>query len=130
MPIGKTLLLAHKLAKPLRLVAGFLVILAFWAAGEGLGRILPLPIPGSIAGMLLLTATLQLKLIPQTVVEDIGALILSHMALFFVPLGVGLIRYTDVLRDDWFPITAAVIVSTLAVLIVVAWIQQHLEPDD
>lgn len=121
---------SQRLAKSLRLVAGFIVILAFWAAGEGLGRILPLPVPGSIAGMLMLTAALQLKLIPQTLVEDIGALILAHMSVFFVPLGVGLIRYTDVLKEDWFPITAAVIGSTLAVLLVVARIQERLEPDD
>lgn len=121
---------SQRLAKSLRLVAGFIVILAFWAAGEGLGRILPLPVPGSIAGMLMLTAALQLKLIPPTLVEDIGALILAHMSVFFVPLGVGLIRYTDVLKEDWFPITAAVIGSTLAVLLVVARIQERLEPDD
>lgn len=80
--------------------------------------------------MLMLTAALQLKLIPPTLVEDIGALILAHMSVFFVPLGVGLIRYTDVLKEDWFPITAAVIGSTLAVLLVVARIQERLEPDD
>lgn len=124
------LLLSHRLQKALRLVAGFLVILAFWAAGEGLGRILPLPVPGSIAGMLLLTLALQLNVIPLALLEDIGALILAHMAVFFVPLGVGLIRYTDVLKEDWFPITVAVVGSTLAVLIVVGWIQQRLEPDD
>lgn len=121
---------AQRLPKPIRLLAGLLVIFAFWAAGEGLGRIVPLPIPGSIVGMVLLAAALQLKLVPLAIVEEIGALVLEHMALFFVPLGVGLVRYTDVLKDEWLPITAGVIGSTLAVLIVVAWIQQRLEPGD
>lgn len=120
----------QRFLKSMRLLAGLLVIFGFWAAGEGLGSAIALPVPGSIVGMLLLTTALQLKLIPDTVVEGIGELLVAHMALFFVPLGVGLMRYTDVLRDEWFPITAAVIVSTLAVLYVVGWTQQKLEPGD
>src|SRR5690606_25301294 len=98
--------------------------------GDFVARVLALPIPGSIIGMLLLTVALQFKLIPLAIVESIGALILKHMALFFVPLGVGLIRYADVLRQEWLPITVAVIASTLAVLIVVGYTQQRLEPGD
>ena len=122
--------MSEKLLSLVRLALGLLVIVGFWAAGELIARIVTLPIPGSIVGMLLLTVSLQLGLVPLKVVEGIGALIVRYMALFFLPLGVGLIRYADVLAKEWLAIAAAVVGSTLAVLIVVGYTQQRLEPGD
>ncbi|HEX8672384.1 MAG TPA: CidA/LrgA family protein, partial [Longimicrobium sp.] len=45
-------------------VVGFAVLLGFWAAGEALVSVARLPMPGSVAGMLLLAGSLRLGWIP------------------------------------------------------------------
>ena len=106
---------------------GLLILLAFLAAGTLLVRATRLPIPGNVLGMVLLTAALQLRLVRVAWVADAAAVLLRHLALFFVPPGVGLMLYFGLLRGEWLPIVAGAAVGTLAVLLVVGRLQQRLE---
>jgi|GEM_PF-120603 len=105
------------------------VLLACLLAGSALASYGRLPLPGSVLGMLLLAATLHLRWLPVAAVEPAADLLLRHMALLFVPAGVGLMLQFDLLRREWLPIVLASAASTLAVLVTVGWLQQRLEPD-
>lgn len=109
---------------------GLLLLLAFSLAGDAIARTARLPLPGSVVGMLLLAAGVRLRWIPVSLVEDAAGLLLRTMALLFVPAGVGVMVYGGLLRAEWLPIVAGSVVSTVAVLVVVGWLQQRLEPDD
>ena len=97
---------------------GFLVLLAFLAAGRLAAWGLALPVPGSVLGMVLLAAALLGGAIRVEVVKPCADLLLKHLGFFFVPAGVGLIQHFDLLGEQWLPILAGTVVSTIAVLVV------------
>jgi holin-like protein len=49
------------------------------------------------------------------------------MALFFIPAGVGVMVYFDLIRREWLPITVATVLSTFAVMAVTGWAETWLE---
>lgn len=109
---------------------GLGVLLAFFFAGEAVASLGRLPLPGSVVGMLLLAGALRLGWVPMALVRPAAELLLRHMALLFVPPGVGLVLYLDLIRREWLPIVAAGALGTVAVLLTVGWLQQRLGPDE
>ena len=109
------------------LLVGMAVLLAFWAAGEGLAWAARLPLPGSVAGMLLLAGVLRLGWLPVERVRPAAELLIRYMGLLFVPPGVGLLLYFDLIRREWLPITVAAVASTFLVLLSVGVLQQRME---
>lgn len=87
--------------------------------GELIRKAFSLPIPGPVVGMFLLAAVLVLRgrdtddaSMPSSLDKTAGTLI-SHMGLLFVPAGVGIIAEAHLLRQEWLPIIAAVVGSTI-----------------
>lgn len=113
--------------KVLSYLRGLLILLVFLLAGELLVRATRLPLPGSVAGMLLLAGSLHRGLVGRGAVRPAAALLVDNMALLFVPPAVGLMQHYDLLRREWLPIAAAGVSSTLAVLLVVGAVQQRAE---
>ena len=101
---------------------GILTILICWAIGELIAMLLGGYVSGNIIGMLLLYAALHFKIVKPQTVAPTAKFLLTTMALFFVPFGVGLINSYTILIDHWFAISIAAIVSTLAVIIVTAFV--------
>jgi len=101
------------------------ILLFFLYLGKGLQFITHLPIPGSIFGLLLLFFGLNLRLIPVDFVLPTGSFLLNYITLFFVPVGVGLLQYTELLSTHWLTIVVSSVVSTIATLISVGWLFQR-----
>lgn len=95
------------------LALGHLVV---WAVG--------INFPGSIIGMLLMTAGLQMGIIKLDSVKEASDALISNMALFFVPNGVALMLYFDIIKAEFWPIVIATLVSTLVVLAATGWTYQ------
>ena len=112
-----------------RCVAGAAILVALSLAGDWMVRVLALPVPGSVLGMLALTALLALGILPLRVVQAPAELLVRHLALLYVPAGVGLIVYAGVVRHDLAAITVAALASLVAVLVVVGTIVQRLGRD-
>ena len=109
------------------MLKGVTIIFIFLTLGEGISLISQLPIPGSVIGMLLLTLSLHLKIVHLEDIRSVAEGLLKYLALLFVPPGVGLIAYFDLLKQEWLVIVLANVVSTVAVLLVVGILQQKLE---
>ncbi len=99
----------------------FLLIYACLYAGIALAALLPITIPGSIIGMLMLFLLLSLQILPARWVKPGCHLLIRYMALLFVPVGVGVMQYYDLLSAQFGPIVVSCTVSTLVVLVVVSW---------
>lgn len=106
------------------MLQAFAVLLAFQCLGEGLVFLLGLPIPGPVAGMLALLATLVAWPRLHEVVEAGANELLRHLSLLFLPAGVGIIAAAASGSGHWLAITAAVVASTLATLAVTALVLQ------
>lgn len=92
-----------------------LIILGISFLGELLKYFLPLPIPASIYGMVILFALLLSGALPLSAVRETGNLLVAVMPVMFIPAGVGLMASWDILR----PLLLPVVVITVAVLVIV-----------
>jgi len=112
-----------------RCVAGVALLVALNAGGAWLVRALRLPVPGSVLGMLVLTALLHAGVIPLRVVRAPAELLVRHLALLYVPAGVALIAYAAVVRHDLVAITVAALASLVAVMAIVGMMVQRFARD-
>ena len=110
------------------MIAGLTWLVAFQLLGELVVRVTDLPVPGPVAGMLLLFVFLRARRYDDRgPIVRAGSALLRHLQLFFVPAGVGVITYLAVLRDDALPIGVALVGSWVLALAVVGWLAVGLE---
>lgn len=102
----------------------FLIIIAFSFAGELLHFLLPLPIPASIYGIVLLFAALELKLIKVRQIRETSSFLIAIMPVMFIPAAVGLIDSWQAIGDAWLQYIVVTVVSTFVVMGVSGWITQ------
>ena len=94
------------------------------ALGELVIYLTHIPLPSSILGMLLLTLLLKLKVIRLEWVRSISDFLVSNIGFFFVPPGVAIMLYFDIIKAQFVPIVVASVVSTVLVLAVTGWVHQ------
>lgn len=99
----------------------FIIIYICLYAGIAISSLLPITIPGSIIGMLILFVLLSLQIVPAKWVKPGCQLLIRNMALLFVPIGVGVMQYVDVIKQQFGPVVVSCFISTLVVLVVVSW---------
>jgi holin-like protein len=92
------------------------LLLVCQLAGEVVTRLLGLPVPGPVVGMVILFLGLALRGRVPEELERVGAGLLSHLSLLFVPAGVGVMIHLPLIAEEWLPISAALILSTLATI--------------
>lgn len=95
-----------------------MIIMAVSFAGELLNRLLPLPVPGSVYGLVLMFLCLLTRLIRLEQVEDVGEFLIKLMPVLFIGPGVSLITVMGGLADKLIPILAVCIISTIVVMVV------------
>ncbi|MCI8505259.1 MAG: CidA/LrgA family protein [Lachnospiraceae bacterium] len=94
------------------------IIMAVSFAGEFLNQVLPLPVPGSVYGLLLMFFLLMTKLVRLEQVEDAGGFLVKLMPVLFIGPSVSLITVMGGLADRLVPILAVCLISTMAVMAV------------
>lgn len=105
------------------------IIFGCLAGGEFIAWLASIPVPGSIIGMLILTTLLQLKVVDIESVRSFSRFLVSNMAFFFVPPGVALMLYFDLIAAEWLPITVATVASTAIVLVITGAVHQMFHKD-
>ena len=108
------------------MIESLALILVCQLAGEVLVRLTHLPVPGPVIGMGLLFAGLVIRKGAPEKVEKTADTLLSHLALLFVPAGVGIMQHLDLILSQWKPILVALIGSTALTIGVTAWLMQRL----
>lgn len=94
------------------------------ALGELVVWLTGVKLPSSIIGMLLLTLFLKLGWVKLQWVQGLSDFLVANLGFFFVPPGVALMLYFDVIRAEFWPIAIATVVSTLLVLVTSGWVYQ------
>lgn len=106
------------------MLKSLLYIFGFLLLGELLRYLFQLPIAGNILGMILIFIALRLKLIRIEDVKPASDKLIKYLVLFFIPYGVGLMAYYELIADYWIPISVAVIISSLLSMYVSAIIME------
>ena len=104
----------------------FGIILAVTCAGEIMKYFIPLPIPGSIYGLILMFVLLLLRVIKVEHVKETGEFLIEIMPLMFIPAGVGLIDSWGELRPILLPVIVLLLVSTVLVMGVSGQVTQQM----
>ena len=92
---------------------GIIATISFIA--ELLHFFIPLPIPASVYGMVILFVLLCLGVIKLPQVEDVADWMLSVMPIFFIAPSVGLINSFDSIRGQVIPLVFICFISTVVV---------------
>lgn len=100
------------------------VLFGCLALGELLVSVTGVKLPSSIIGMLLLAFFLKVGWVKLNWVQGLSDFLVANLGFFFVPPGVALMLYFDVIEAQFWPIVIATVVSTMLVLVVTGWIHQ------
>ncbi len=92
--------------------------------GELMGYLIPLPIPGSIYGLLLMFVLLLTGIIKVSQVKKTGDFLISLMPIMFVAPCVGLMGKFDACRELIFPILISATLSTFIVMGVTGYVSE------
>lgn len=96
----------------------FGIIVAISFIGELLNRFLPIPVPASIYGIVILFTLLETGIIKKESVKDVSSFLIEIMPVLFVPAAIGLIESFDVMRDNLLVYFLITIITTFVVMIV------------
>ncbi len=102
----------------MKYIRQFAVIILISFLGELLNYLLPLPIPASIYGMVILLIGLLTGIIRLEWVKDVGHFLIEIMPVMFVPICVGVMDVWADISTLWFPIAFIVCLNTVIVMAV------------
>lgn len=103
------------------------VIIVITLIAEVLSYLLPLPIPASIYGMIILFICLMTGWIRLDQVENVGEWLIAVMPAMFVVPGAGFITSWSSLQPHLLSWTVIITVTTILVMAVAGFIAQYLQ---
>ncbi len=110
----------------MKLLEQFGIILTLTFIVETVKEIIPLPIPASIYGLLLMLVLLKLKILSIESVKDASKFLLETMPIMFIPAAVGLLNAWDVINALLIPLILVVSVTTVIVMAISGHITQFI----
>ena len=94
----------------------FARILAFCFLGEVCHAVLPLPVPASVYGLVLLLLALNFRLIRLEDVKEVGVFLTGIFPLLFVPAAAGVMELWAEMGEMLLPIIAIIPVTVLVMV--------------
>lgn len=108
----------------MKYVKQFAMILLVSFAGELLNYLLPLPVPASIYGLVLMLVCLLTGIIKLDAVRDTSCFLIEIMPLMFIPAAVGLMASWSVIKENLLAYLVIAVVTTVAVMAVSGLVTQ------
>ncbi|MFT3739764.1 MAG: CidA/LrgA family protein [Breznakibacter sp.] len=109
------------------MLQGLFFIFLFFALGNLVSSLIGGWLPGSVIGMVMLFVSLLAGWIKPDRVKKAADGIIGHMALYFVPVGVGLMTSVSLIGRHFWAILVSSVVSTVLVIVTTALVQQKME---
>lgn len=109
----------------MKFVFQFARIVGFCLLGEILATVLPLPIPASVYGLLLMVAALRLGLLRLEQVRETGLFLTGIFPLLFVPAASGVMELGSQMMEVIVPVLIAIVPITALVMAVTGCVAQH-----
>ena len=108
----------------LKLLRQFLIILLLSLVGEGLHALLPLPVPASVYGLVLMLLCLCTGTLRLDQVDRASDFLIEIMPVMFVPAAVGLTESWEQLRGVLVPVLVIMVLTTVLVMVVTGHVTQ------
>ena len=114
------------LQKGVQLARSLIILYIMLLLGNLISHYIPVGIPGSIWGLLLLFLGLTTHVIHLEWIYFGSSLLIRYMAVLFVPVSVGIIKYSDLLIEQINILLVPNIVSTCVTLLVIGFLGHYL----
>lgn len=108
----------------MKYVVQFTIFVSICFIGEILHILLPLPVPASIYGLILMFCALHFKIFKLEHVEHTADFFLGIMPLLFIPSTVSLIVAWPIIKKHWIAILLLMFVGTAFIFFVVGTVTQ------
>lgn len=102
----------------------FSIILLISFLGEILHMLIPLPVPASVYGLVLMLGALITGILKLGQVRETATFLIEIMPVMFIPAGVGLMESWSSLQPVWLPVILITIVTTILVMAVTGKVTQ------
>ena len=113
----------------MRMLYQFLIIVVISFIGEMLNHFIPLPIPASIYGTVILFAALKMEWVKSQHIAEVCRFLILIMPVLFIPSAVGLIKSWDLISANLLQYVVILMVSTVVVMttsaIATQWVIKH-----
>ena len=108
----------------MKYLAQLTIILAVSLVSEALGYFIPLPVPASVYGLVIMFLLLWTKVIKLSQVENVADFFLQIMPFFFVAPTVGLVTSFDAIRGNVLWLVLMCFISTVVTIAVTGTVAQ------
>ncbi len=116
----------NKLYSLLNYTLGFCIIVSCYFLGKLIAPLLPLSLPSSVIGLLILCFFLSIKIIPLHWVKPCATLLTSHFPLIFIPISVEIMNFLTMIQANWLTIFIVAIGGSAFVLVIMAKLLDHI----
>ena len=103
------------------MIRALTTLLLLQLTGDILARLLHLPLPGSLVGMLLLLAGLLVRGHVSPELQQTSQAMLQNLMLLFIPFIAGIVAQLEHVRAQWLPFVAACVLGAVVSLVATAW---------
>ncbi len=100
------------------------IILGVSFLGELLNFLIPLPVPASIYGLVIMFVLLITKVIKVETVKETSDFFLVTMPILFIVAGVGVIDYWNIIKPRLIPAVIIMLVVTVIIMVATGRITQ------
>ena len=104
----------------------FCIILFVSFLGELLHILIPLPIPASVYGLVLMLLALCSGILKLAQVKEAADFLIEIMPVMFIPAAVGLLESWSALQSIWLPVIVITILTTVIVMAVTGQVTQRM----
>ena len=104
----------------------FAIILFVSLLGELLRILIPLPLPASVYGLVLMLVALTTGMLKVHQVKAAADFLIEIMPVMFIPAGVGLLDSWPALRSVWIPVVLITLLTTIIVMAVTGQVAQKI----
>ena len=116
----------YMIQKSFLLARSLVILYIMLYLGNLIAHYVPVGVPGSIWGLLLLFLGLTTRLIHLDWIYLGASLLIRFMAVLFVPVSVGIIKYSDLLIEQVNILLIPNVVSTCVTLVIMGLLGNHL----
>ena len=97
----------------MKIIKQFGIIFSLCWIATVIERLLPIAFPASVIAMLLLLICLMTGVLKIDHIREKSDFLLANMAFFFIPAGVNVINYLDILKANWLPLLLICVITTV-----------------
>ena len=108
----------------MKYVRQFWIILLISAMGEALHVLIPLPVPASVYGLVIMLIALGTHIIRLEQVKEAAEFLIEIMPVMFIPAGVGLMSSWGTLKPVLVPVSVITVVVIITVMLASGWVSQ------